>query len=65
MIDSRSLWNFDVSYTSSDDRWTLGVYGRNAADERYSNAKLNTGDYILNILSNDASEFGVRYINRF
>jgi hypothetical protein len=27
---------------------------------RYDNARLNTGDYILVILSNDASEFGLR-----
>ncbi|MFV2070091.1 MAG: hypothetical protein ACC645_24255, partial [Pirellulales bacterium] len=64
-IDSRSLLNFDVAYHSPDDRWTLGLYGRNVTDERYSNAKLNLSDYILNILSNDASEFGVRYVNNF
>ena len=64
-IDSRSLLNLDIAYHSSDERWTLGLYGRNVTDERYSNAKLNLSDYILNILSNDASEFGVRYINNF
>lgn len=65
MIDSRSLLNFDISYRSPDARWTLGIYGRNVTDERYSNAKLNVTDYILNILNNDASEFGVRYVNNF
>ncbi len=64
-IDSRSLLNFDVSYHSPDERWTLGIYGRNVTDERYVNAKLNVTDYILSILSNDASEFGVRYVNNF
>lgn len=64
-IDSRSLVNVDISYTSPDDRWTLGLYGRNITDERYSNAKLNLTDYILDILSNDASEFGLRYVNHF
>ena len=64
-IDDRSLLNVDVSYTSADDDWTLAFYGTNVTDERYSNAKLNTGDYLINILSNDASEFGLRYINRF
>ena len=64
-IDSRSLINVDISYTSPDDRWTLGFYGRNITDERYSNAKLNLTDYILDILSNDASEFGIRYVNNF
>lgn len=64
-IDSRSLVNVDISYTSPDDSWTLGLYGRNITDERYSNAKLNLTDYILDILSNDASEFGIRYVNNF
>ena len=64
-IDSRSLINVDISYTSPDDRWTLGFYGRNITDERYSNARLNLTDYILDILSNDASEFGIRYVNHF
>ena len=64
-IDSRSLVNVDISYTSTDDRWTAAVYGRNITDERYSNAKLNLTDYLLDILSNDASEYGVRYITRF
>jgi len=64
-IDSRSIVNVDISYTAPDDRWTLGVYGRNITDERYDNARLNTGDYVLVILSNDAAEYGLRYINRF
>lgn len=64
-IDSRSLINFDFSYQSPDETWTLGVYGRNITDERYDNARLNTGDYILVMLSNDASEFGVRYVSYF
>jgi iron complex outermembrane receptor protein len=64
-IDSRSLINVDISYTSPDDDWIVGFYGRNITDERYSNAKLNLTDYILDILSNDASEFGIRYVNKF
>ncbi len=64
-IDSRSMINMDINYTSADERWSLGLYGRNITDERYSNAKLNVTDYVLNILSNDASEFGLRYVNRF
>ena len=59
-IGSRGLINFDISYRSADGIWTAGVYGRNASDKRYDNARLNTGDYVLRILSNDASEFGLR-----
>jgi iron complex outermembrane receptor protein len=64
-IDSRSLLNFDFSYHAPGGRWSLGVFGRNVTDERYDNARLNTGDYILVMLSNDVSEFGVRYTARF
>jgi iron complex outermembrane receptor protein len=64
-IDSRSIVNLDISYTAPDNRWTFAMYGRNITDERYDNARLNTGDYVLVILSNDAAEYGLRYINRF
>jgi len=59
-IDSRDLINFDFAYRSADGSWTAALYGRNASDERYTSATLNTGDYVLKILSNDASEFGLR-----
>ena len=64
-IGSRGLVNFHFGYTAPDDTWTAAVYGRNVGDERYDNARLNTGDYLLRILSNDASEFGVRVERRF
>jgi iron complex outermembrane recepter protein len=64
-IDSRSLLNVDVSYTPADGEWTLGAYGRNVFDERYDNARLNTVDYVLVMLSNDASEFGLRFSRSF
>jgi iron complex outermembrane receptor protein len=64
-IDSRSLLNVDVSYLSADGDWTLGLYGRNVTDERYDNGRLNTVDYVLIMLSNDASEFGLRFSRNF
>lgn len=64
-IPSRDLVNFDISYRSADDSWTAGLYGRNVTDERYINAMLNVTDYILQIMSNDASEFGVRFVKSF
>jgi iron complex outermembrane receptor protein len=64
-IDSRDLFNFDISYQPSDGDWTVAAYGRNVTDERYDNARLNTGDYVLVMLSNDASEFGLRFSKNF
>jgi iron complex outermembrane receptor protein len=64
-IESRDLINADISYQPADGDWTVGIYGRNITDERYDNARLNTGDYVLVMLSNDASEFGVRLVKEF
>jgi iron complex outermembrane receptor protein len=64
-IDSRDLVNFDVTYEPADGDWSISAYGKNVTDERYDNARLNTGDYILVILSNDASEYGVRVTRDF
>jgi iron complex outermembrane receptor protein len=64
-IESRNLVNADFAYHSKSGRWSLGIYGTNVFDERYDNARLNTGDYVLIMLSNDVSEFGVRYTTRF
>jgi iron complex outermembrane receptor protein len=64
-IDSRTLVNFDVSYHDPGGRWLLGVYGRNATDEKYDNARVLPTDYVLVILNNDRSEFGVRFMYNF
>lgn len=64
-IDSRELVNMDIAYTPASGDWTVAFYGHNVFDERYDNARLNTGDYVLRILSNDASEFGLRYTAEF
>lgn len=64
-IESRDLINADISYRPTDGDWSIGLYGRNITDERYDNARLNTGDYVLVMLSNDASEFGVRFSKKF
>lgn len=64
-IDSRDLLNFDISYRPAGGRWTAGLYGRNVTDERYDNARLNVTDYVLIMLSNDASEFGLRWATEF
>ena len=60
-IAGRYLLNVDITYTAGSGGWTLGAYGKNVTDQRYIEAKLNVGDYVLNLLSNDASEFGLRF----
>lgn len=64
-IKSRSLTNFNVTYTPASESWSLAAYGTNIFDKRYDNARLNTGDYVLVILNNDASEFGLRFTKFF
>ena len=64
-IDSRSLVNFDITYTEPEGRWSLSAYGRNVFNKKYDNARLLPTDYVLIILNNDLSEFGLRYIYNF
>jgi hypothetical protein len=64
-ISSRDLFNFDVTYTEPDDRWSLSLYGRNVTNEKYDNARLLPTDYVLIILNNDLSEFGLHYVYNF
>jgi len=64
-IEDRAITNVNIAYTSADESWTAALYGRNVSDERYTNAALYVSDYILRILSNDASEFGLRLTKDF
>jgi iron complex outermembrane receptor protein len=64
-IDSRTLINFDIAYHNPNGDWTLAVYGRNVTDEEYDNARLLPIDYVLQILNNDRSEFGLRFVKEF
>jgi iron complex outermembrane receptor protein len=64
-IASRGLFNFDITYTEPNDRWSLSLYGRNVANKKYDNARLLPTDYVLIILNNDLSEFGLRYVYNF
>jgi iron complex outermembrane receptor protein len=64
-IDDRTLLNFDIAYHNPDDTWTVAAYGRNVTDEKYDNARLLPIDYVLQILNNDRSEFGLRFVYNF
>ena len=64
-IESRDLINFDITYEPDQGDWSVGLYGRNVTDERYDNARLNPGYGVLVMLSNDASEFGLRFAKEF
>ena len=54
-----------MTYEPADGDWSVSVYGKNITDERYDNARLNVIDYVLVIMSNDASEYGVRLTRDF
>jgi iron complex outermembrane receptor protein len=64
-IESRDIINANISYRAPDGSWTAAIYGRNITDERYANALINLSDYILQIMSNDASEFGLSFRKDF
>ncbi len=64
-IESRDIVNFDIAYHAPGDKWVVAAYGRNVTDEKYANAKLLPDDYLLIILNNDRSEFGLRFVYNF
>ena len=64
-IESRDLINLNVTYRPTNGDWTVSAYGTNVTDERYDNARLNPGYAVLVMLSNDASEYGVRVTKDF
>ena len=64
-LSSRGLVNLHVGYEPPGAKWQIFAYGRNITDERYDHARLNTGDYLLRVLSNDASEFGIQIDRAF
>lgn len=43
LLDQPAFWLYDaaVFWTSSNDRWRIGVYGRNLSDERYITSGYN------------------------
>ncbi|QKG72397.1 TonB-dependent receptor [Erythrobacter mangrovi] len=60
-IDSRELLGFNVTYEPDGANWSITAYGKNITDERYTQGALDVGPYVLNILANDASEFGLKF----
>jgi iron complex outermembrane receptor protein len=46
-IDSLNLFNANIRWKAQDDRWSLGVYGRNLTDEEYYTQKLDFGVFVL------------------
>jgi iron complex outermembrane receptor protein len=64
-IEDRGLLNANIAWRNADEDLMIALYGRNITDERYTNAMLNVTDYILQIMSNDASEFGVSFVKEF
>lgn len=43
LLDQKAYWLYDASvqWTSANDRWRLGLYGRNLTDERYITSGYN------------------------
>jgi iron complex outermembrane receptor protein len=46
-VDSLNLLNANIRWKGQDDRWSLGVYGRNLSDEEYFTQKLDFGVFVL------------------
>ena len=66
-LDSRQIVNFLIRYENVDKDWSIAFYGDNIFDETYDVARLDQAfsGFTEIILSNDRSEFGVKYAKRF
>ena len=67
LLDHRTLVGFNIGYESEDGSWTFSVYGENIFNKVYDQGRLiNTfHGFTEVVLSNDRSEFGVRFTKRF
>lgn len=67
LLASRSLFGFNVRYTSVDGTWDVDLYGENIFNEIYDQGRLNNTfhGFVGVVRSNDRSEFGVRFTKRF
>jgi len=66
-IDDRSLVGFNLTYTNADGDWDVQVYGENIFNEVYDQGRLLNSfhGFVGIVLSNDRSEFGLRFTKRF
>ena len=60
-----ALWDANIVWRSDDDRWSVGLHGRNLTDERYIVSGYNflaqnpnTGDFLLNAQGNPIPTLG-------
>ncbi|GAB4119215.1 MAG: TonB-dependent receptor [Rhodothalassiaceae bacterium] len=67
LLDHRTLVGFNAQYESADGSWTVDVYGENIFNKVYDQGRLINSfhGFVERVLSNDRSEFGVRFTKRF
>ncbi len=67
IVPSRTLVGFNLQYQSPDESWTVSLYGDNIFNEVYitSSSTVNFLGYTQNTLSNDRSEFGLKFSKKF
>ncbi|MEO1337422.1 MAG: TonB-dependent receptor, partial [Myxococcota bacterium] len=66
LMDARSLLGFNVEFVNADGDWELELYGENILNEVYDQGRLNNPfhGFVGVVLSNDRSEFGLRFTKR-
>ena len=67
LMDARSLLGFNLEFMSLDGDWEVELYGENILNEVYDQGRLNNTfhGFVGVVLSNDRSEFGLRFTKRF
>jgi len=65
VIDPRSLVGFNLKYENAERDLSFSIYGRNIFNKVYDTGRLDQGGFVGVVVSNDRSEFGVRFTKRF
>ena len=65
LIAPRSLVGFNLKYENAKRDLSFTVYGNNIFNEVYDTGRLDQGGFVGVVVSNDRSEFGVRFSKKF
>lgn len=65
LMSPRSLVGFNLKYENAARDLAVTLYGSNIFNKVYDTGRLDQGGFVGVVLSNDRSEFGVRFTKRF
>ncbi|MGH6615960.1 TonB-dependent receptor [Sphingomonas sp.] len=65
LIAPRSLVGFNLKYENPGRDLSVSLYGNNVFNKVYDTGRLDQGGFVGVVISNDRSEFGIRFTKKF